>query len=427
MATERARDDQGGAAVEPGGAEAEPGGAGAEPGGAGVEPGGAGAEPGDGGQRPARVRGRRWASPAAGAGAPGVAGATESGFGDGRAGPGSLGRAHPRERGWWRRVGTSETGFRYLKVDGTPLTWEPGLKRVTSLVIPPAWRDVHVAPAADWKVQAWGIDQAGRKQYIYSAEHVAHRDRRKWSRVPEVGRILPQLREVTNSHLKCETLCREKVLATVVRLIARAYFRAGSERYAVANRTFGICTLTKRHVRIEGQSLVFSYVGKRSKDQRQVVADTPLVEIIGELMALPGDRLFQHYNVAGVLQEITAKHVNQYLTEVLGVRYTSKDLRTFGGTVRAATILSDLGPPRSDTEARKNVVLTCKLVSLDLGNTPAICRAAYIHPAVLEEYQSAGRTIEPLMRRAPRAVEAEEPVSYYPEEAALIRFLERYG
>ncbi|HEX9108328.1 MAG TPA: hypothetical protein VF832_13890, partial [Longimicrobiales bacterium] len=108
-------------------------------------------------------------------------------------------------------------------------------------------------------------------------------------------------------------------------------------------------------------------------------------------------------------------------------RFTSKDLRTFGGTVRAATILADLGPPRSVSEAKKNVVLSCKLVSLDLGNTPSIARAAYIHPAVLEEYQAKGRTIDPLMRHTPRAVPAEEPVSYYPEEAALMRFLERYG
>ena len=124
---------------------------------------------------------------------------------------------------------------------------------------------------------------------------------------------------------------------------------------------------------------------------------------------------------------MTAKGVNRYLREILGTRFTSKDLRTFGGTVRAATILADLGPPRSATEAKKNVVLSCKLVSLDLGNTASIARAAYIHPAVLEEYQAKGRTIEHFMRQAPRPVAAQEPVSYYPEEAALMRFLERYG
>ena len=332
-----------------------------------------------------------------------------------------------KEGGWWRRAGSKETGFRYLRVDGSELTSEAGLKRIAAMVIPPAWTEVHIAPGSTRKVQAWGIDQAGRKQYIYSAEHVKTRDRRKWRKVPEVARILPRLRAATNAHLRLEGLGREKVMATVVRLIARAYFRAGSERYAVSNKTFGICTLSKKHVRIEGQNLIFTYVGKRSKDQRQFVAETPLVEIIGQLMKLPGERLFQYYDADGVLREVTAKGVNRYLSEILGRRFTSKDLRTFGGTVRAATILADLGPARSVVEAKKNVVLSCKLVSLDLGNTPAIARAAYIHPAVLEEYQAKGRTIDPLMRHTPRTVPAEEPVSYYPEEAALMRFLERYG
>jgi DNA topoisomerase-1 len=242
-----------------------------------------------------------------------------------------------------------------------------------------------------------------------------------------VARILPRLRAVTNEHLRQEGVTREKVLATVVRLIARAYFRAGSERYAVSNKTFGICTLRKKHVRVEGQNLIFTYVGKRSKDQRQVVADTPLVEIIRQLVKLPGERLFRYRDAGGDLHDVTVKAVNRYIKDILGERYTSKDLRTFGGTVRAATVLAELGPPKGATEAKRNVTLCCTLVSLDLGNTPAICRAAYIHPAVLGEYERHGRTIEPLMRKTPRAVEAEEPVSYYPEEAALMRFLERYG
>lgn len=334
-----------------------------------------------------------------------------------------------RTESWWRRVGCKENGFRYLRVGGKPLTSPTALRRIESMAIPPAWEEVHIAPEAGRKVQAWGFDQKGRKQYIYSAEHVARRDRRKWGRVLHVARVLPQLRAATNAHLELEGVPREKVLATVVRLIARAYFRAGNERYAVHNKTFGICTLRKKHVRIEGQNLVFTYAGKHSKDQRQVVADTPLVEIIDELMRLPGDRLFRYRNgdVDGQLHDVSAKAVNRYLEEILGARFTSKDLRTFGGTVRAATVLSDIGPAASETEARGNVVLCCKLVSAELGNTPAVCRQAYIHPVVLEEYERNGRTMEPLMRRNPRPVSAEEPATYYPEEAALMRFLERYG
>jgi DNA topoisomerase-1 len=336
--------------------------------------------------------------------------------------------------GWWLRAGTPKRGFRYFGLNGRPLTAEGVIERIGSLVIPPAWTEVHISPDSERKVQAWGYDQAGRKQYIYSRSHVEAQDRRKWRRVQQVAQALPRLRDATNHHLKRAELDREKVLATVVRLMCRAYFRAGSERYAVTNRTFGICTLNKRHVRIDRLNLVFRYSGKRKIDQRHVVADTPLVEIIDDLMALPGKRLFQYVlaeNGNGrrrPLKAVTAGAVNRYLWEILGERYTSKDLRTFGGTVRAATILADLGPTRSPTESKRNVNLAIKLVAHELGNTPSICRKAYIHPAVLEQYERAGHTIETVKpRRRSALVEAEEPLGYYPEELALMRFLERYG
>jgi DNA topoisomerase-1 len=331
------------------------------------------------------------------------------------------------EKGWWRRVGDTESGFRYIKVSGGELVWEAGLERIDRLAIPPGWTDVHIAPSSKRKVQAWGRDAAGRKQYIYSEEAVAARDRRKWDRVLAYARVLPTLREVTNVHLKRPALDRDKVLATVVRLISRAFFRIGSERYAVENKTFGIATLKKRHLEIRDNDLVFTYVGKRRKDQRRVVADTPLVEIIRELLELPGSRLFRYRDEEGAVRDVTSRAVNRYIKDVLHERYTSKDLRTFGGTVRAATILADVGPAKSAREAHSNTVMTARLVASELGNTPAIARKAYIHPAVFEEYEAEGSTIEPLMRKQPRAVRTEEPVEYYPEEAALMRFLERYG
>lgn len=328
---------------------------------------------------------------------------------------------------WWRRTGTPKRGFRYIGVNGQELTAEASLKRIRSLAIPPAWEDVHISPDPDRKIQVWGRDQAGRKQYRYSVGHEAEQDRRKWKRVLHVARLMPELRAATNKDLRRSELDRDKVMATVVRLMCRAYFRAGSERYAVDNRTFGICTLSKRHVRIEGNNLVFRYVGKQRKDQRQVVADTPLVEIIEELMAQPGKRLFRYRSPRDRRRyhQVTAGGVNRYLREILGERCTSKDLRTFGGTVRAATILADIGPAKSKTEAKRNVLLACKLVAAELGNTPAIARKAYIHPAVLEEYEQSGRTVDTPRRRSKPAVEASEPVGWYPEELALMKFLER--
>lgn len=329
------------------------------------------------------------------------------------------------EKKWWQRAGTPKRP-RYVGTDGRRLTSQQTIARIDALRIPPAWRDVHISPDPKRKIQAWGFDQKNRKQYIYSSEHVEKQDRRKWNRVLRVAQALPQLRQATNQHLRRKQLDREKVHATVVRLICRAYMRAGSERYAEANKTFGITTLKKSHVEIRDNCLVFSYRGKRSKDQRQFVAATPLVHIIEELMQMPGERLFQYYTPTGERRAVTAESVNRYLREILSERYTSKDLRTFGGTLRAATILSDLGPPGTPTEAKRNLVLATKLVSLDLGNTPAICRKAYIHPRVFEEYEIAGRTMTNI-RKSRRKVEAQEPVDYYPEEAALMRFLQRYG
>jgi DNA topoisomerase I len=326
------------------------------------------------------------------------------------------------EQRMWKRIGSPEKGFAYQRADGKPLRSKHALERIRSLAIPPAWTDVLIAPRSTDKVQAIGYDAAGRKQYRYNADFVAVRAQWKYRRIMRFAAVLPQLRSITNEHLKQEGLGRERVLATIVRLMTRAYFRVGSERYAVQNKTFGIATLQKRHLRVEGNDLVFRYAGKRRIDQRRVVADTPLVEIIEELLELPGRRLFRYHDDDGAVQDVTAREVNRYLKEILGERYTSKDIRTWGGTLRAATILADIGPAESEREAEKNIVLTCKLVATELGNTPAVCRSAYIHPGVLDSYL-VGKTIAPVMRQKTRPVELEAPVHYYPEEAALMRLL----
>jgi DNA topoisomerase I len=326
----------------------------------------------------------------------------------------------------WRRTGTPETGFTYLKGDGKPLRLPSALKRIKALAVPPAWTSVEIAVDPNAKVPATGIDAAGRKQYRYHPDATSRRARRKYRKLLEYARVLPQIRDATDEHLHQPGLGRDKVLATVVRLMMRGFFRVGSERYSVDNKTFGIATLRKRHIRIDGNDLRFKYVGKKSIHQHHVVADTPLVEVLREILALPGTRLFRYLDEAGHPHNVTAADVNGYVKQVAGDKYTSKDFRTWGGTVRAATILADIGPPRNRTEAKKNTLLACKLVSTELGNTPAVCRSAYIHPVVLEKYQT-GKTIAPFMREAPRPAEAGAPAQYYPEEAALMRFLERWG
>ncbi len=327
------------------------------------------------------------------------------------------------EKRMWRRLGSSPDDFTYVAANGREVGSEAALRRIRKLAIPPAWTEVLIDPDPSAKIQAVGFDAAGRKQYRYHPDFVSLRARRKFRRMLPFAKSLPLLRSTTNQHLRSGDLSQDQVLATVVRLMARAFFRVGSERYAVHNRTFGIATLHKRHLTISGNDLIFQYVGKKQIHQRRVVADTPLVEIVAKLMELPGERLFRYRSPTGELRDVTAGDVNAYLHRVLGGRYTSKDIRTWGGTVRAATILADIGAAASEREAEKNIVLACKLVSTELGNTPAICRSAYIHPAVLESYL-AGETIERVMRKTDRPVEAEASAELYPEEAALMRMLE---
>jgi len=327
---------------------------------------------------------------------------------------------------YWRRLGNPESGFRYVRADGTPVRSAAALRRIGSLVIPPAWTDVRIAPTPGARVQATGVDRAGRTQYRYHPDHTARMSRRKYRKLLPYAHALPRLRTVTAAHLKQKGLTRERVLATAVRLMMRGFFRVGSERYATRNRTFGLVTLRKSHVQVQRDTLRFRYRGKSGVQQRQVVAGTPLARMVRELMKLKGARLFQYQAEDGSMRPVRSADINAYVKEILGEQYTSKDIRTWGGTVRTAVVLAELGPPESAAEASRNLKLACRLVAAELGNTPAVCRSAYIHPLVLERYAE-GDTIAPHMRRTTRPGETDSTGRYYPEEAALMRFLERHS
>lgn len=337
------------------------------------------------------------------------------------------------EERWWRRSGSPEKGFRYLKVDGKPLRSKAALGRIERLAIPPAWSNVDVSPDAGRKIQARGEDAEGRRQYIYSDDHVRGRDRRKWRRVRLLGRALPELRSRLSRDLgrfdfdRDTGPGRDPVLALVVRFIEQGFFRVGNERYATANGTRGIATLEKRQVEVGDGMLVFTYRGKQKKELRTVVVDDAAIAFVEALCGLPGKRLFQYRDADGTLHPVRAPEVNRYLKEAAGRRFTSKDLRTFGATVRAATVLADLEPPDSDEEAERNVLLCCRLVAQELGNTREVCREAYIHPAVLDEYLASGRTIEVSGPPRPIRVSAGASDALTAEEDALLRFLGKHG
>ena len=321
---------------------------------------------------------------------------------------------------WILREGP-KSNFRYTRGDGRPVRDARTLERIRMLAIPPGWRDVHVAASPRASVQAWGLDAKSRKQYRYHARAVERGQLRKYYRVRELARDLPELRRRIRRDAKVREPTRRAVAAAVVQLVSESFFRIGSERYAEENRTFGIATLFKRHVEIADGQAVFSYVGKRSIRQRQVVANRALARLVARHLRSPGARLFR-YREGRRWRNLTARDVNAYLHDTLGVPFSAKDFRTWGGTLRAATVLAELGPARSETEAKRNVATAMRLVAAELGNTPAICRTSYVHPIVVARYLDEGETIGLPGRYHSRAGE----YAHSPEEHALIRFLDEH-
>ena len=320
---------------------------------------------------------------------------------------------------WINRLG-SKTRFRYAKGDRA-IKDARTLDRIRKLAIPPAWTDVHIAASAGAEVQAWGMDAKGRKQYRYHTRAVERGQLRKYYRVRELAKELPDIRRRVRTHAASRTTSRRAAAAAVVRLISESFFRIGSERYAEENKTFGIVTLSKRHVAVFHGRAVFTYVGKRSIKQRQVVANRELAALVRRYQRTPGTRLFR-YQEGSKWRNLTATDVNAYLHETLGVAFSAKDFRTWGGTLRAATVLAELGAADSPTEAKRNVATTMRLVAAELGNTPAICRKSYVHPLVVAKYVDDGETIRLPPKHAPRA----DAYAHSPEERALIRFLDTH-
>jgi len=297
------------------------------------------------------------------------------------------------------------------------------LARIDALRIPPAWRDVHVAASPRTSIQAWGFDARGRKQYRYHTRAVERRDLRKYYRMRQLAKSLPRVREALCADAARGTLDRMTVSATVLRLISESFCRVGGERYARENGTYGITTLRKSHVSIEGECVVLSYLGKGNKKQRQVVVGRELARLVARQSRAPGSRLFRYRTAEGAWRDLTARDVNNYVHERFGPQYSAKDFRTWGGTLRAATVLAELGPARNEREAKKNVAVAMRLVSSELGNTPTICRKSYVHPIVVARYVDDGDTIA--LPRARRHA-ANRGLAHSPEERALIAFLDRH-
>jgi DNA topoisomerase I len=286
-----------------------------------------------------------------------------------------------------RRLGDKKRGFFYRYPDTNETVREERvLARIENLKVPPAWEDTRIARGPSAKVQAIGYDSAGRLQYLYHPKYRERKEREKFERILRFSDALPEMRRITSNHLRHKNLDREKVLATMTRLMNAAYFRVGDERYAKKNRTYGIATLRRKHLTIEGDTLIFEFNGKWGQQQRKVVTDARLRRVIEECVLLPGYKVFKYYDDSREVKELKSRDLNGYVKEVMGQEFTPKDFRTWAGTLFAAVKLAQIGATKDLKQAENNVLAAVDDVARRLGNTRDIARASYISPRVIDHY-----------------------------------------
>lgn len=322
-------------------------------------------------------------------------------------------------RGAWRREGRRR--FRYVDARGDRITDEARLARIEQLRIPPAWRDVWISPKSTARVQATGLDAAGRRQYLYHPDYRAAREQAKFDRLVRFGELLPELRTRVDRHLAAGPYDRDWACGVAVTLINHGWFRVGSDRYARTSRTYGITTLRKRHVSIEERCVRFSFRGKHKVMVRTTIVEPRVAEAVEALLALEGGTRLLRYLSAGEPTNVTGRLLNTYLAEHLGAGFTAKDFRTWGGTLEAAVALAAHEPPDSPGEERRVLAAVMRRVAANLGNTPAVARSSYVSPAVVEQWRD-GRTLADF--RAPsRAGARSRARRLSADEAALLGLL----
>jgi DNA topoisomerase-1 len=314
------------------------------------------------------------------------------------------------------------SGFTYRAPDGTAVRDAAELRRIKALVIPPAWTGVWISPDPLGHLQATGRDARGRKQYRYHSRWRAVRDETKYERLIGFATKLPAIRRRTNADLRAAALSRQKVLAAVVQLLEKTLIRVGNDEYAKENQSFGLTTLRDGHVDVSGGRVRFSFRGKSGVEHDIKLDDRRLARTIKACRDIPGYDLFQYYDEHGERHAVGSSDVNAYLKEITGEDYTSKDFRTWAGTVLAADLLRALDAFKSDSEAKRNIVRAVETVAKRLGNTKAVCRKCYIHPAILDSYvdRSMLQTVAARARRAAR-----KPGDLTDAEAAVLALLQR--
>lgn len=303
-------------------------------------------------------------------------------------------------------------GFRYQFEDGKTITDKALKDYFKSLVIPPAWTEVEISEKKGSKILVIGRDEKGRKQYIYNPKFRQQQEQKKFDRIIEFAEQLERMRRVTGQHLRKRKPTREKVLATMVRLLESAFFRPGSDFYSKQNKSYGLTTMRSKHLKINGDELVFSYVGKSGKEQEKHIVDAKLAKIVKEIDELPGYEIFKFLDENNQIQDVKSEHLNQYIREVMGEDFSAKDFRTWSGTMIAAIALDELDADdeKDQKTLDKNIRAAVIQVSEKLGNTPAVARSSYIDPRVIDKYLD-GKTLKYFEKEVNKLLKKNENLS----------------
>lgn len=308
--------------------------------------------------------------------------------------------------------------FEYFDTEGKPIRDEQRLLRIKRLAIPPAWTDVWICPSPNGHIQATGRNARGRKQYRYHERWRELRDENKFDRLAEFAKALSKIRRRVAQDIRLPGLPREKVLATVVRLLERTFIRVGNEEYARDNKSFGLTTIKNRHVKVSGDHLRFRFRGKSGRQHEVAITDGRIAKIVSKCQDLPGQDLFQYVSDDGEARNVTSQDVNDYLREITNENFTAKDFRTWAGTVLAAIALTAQSEFETKKQAKANLKTAISAVARLLGNTPAVCRKCYVHPALLEAYvtrtQIAGLN---------QAIKTPENINLRAVEKAVLKFV----
>jgi len=322
------------------------------------------------------------------------------------------------------RTGSAKRAFNYQSASGERVS-KADLARIESLRLPPAWKEVAISSAASARLQAVGKDAAGRWQYIYHENHIRHRERKKFKRIIQFGESLPGMRKAVAQHFRLNGLSRERVMACILRILSLSFLRPGSQAYANENGSFGIATLRPRHIRLKGDVLIFDFPGKSGVRQHRELRDRRVARVVRELLKRPAREVFRYEEAGGNFIDIKRRHINGYIKEIMGHKFSAKDFRTWAGSLVCACSLARIAARDGESKLgpKRKIALAMNETAAALGNTAAVCRSAYVCPEILTAFEK-GQVIDSHFETVEKLT-AYRGVKLHPAERALLRFLKR--